>query len=103
VRQQGWKISTNNALSLLQLLLFTDGEIQRNPPIAPDPEDPYGAVFTLKCKEVYEEPQVKPRELYKKEIDAINEIIKLLKAKENKQIILAAASGWDTTHKNEKQ
>jgi RNA polymerase sigma factor (sigma-70 family) len=39
-RQQGWKIATNNALSLLQLMLFTDGEIKRNPPVAPDPEDP---------------------------------------------------------------
>jgi hypothetical protein len=60
-RQQGWKIATNNALALLQLLLFTDGEIRRNPPVAPDPDDPYGAIFTLKCKQAYEEPQEKPR------------------------------------------
>jgi hypothetical protein len=88
-RQQGWKISTNNALSLLQLLLFTDGEIRRNPPVAPDPKDPYGAIFTLKCKKAYEEPQVKPRALYQKEKDAIEEIIELLKSGGDKQIILA--------------
>lgn len=97
-RQHGWKIATNNALSLLQLLLFTDGEIRRNPPVSPDPEDPYGAIFTLKCKQAYEEPHVTPRALYQKEKDAIGEIIKLLKSAGHKQIILATASGWDTAH-----
>jgi len=98
-RQQGWKIATNNALSLLQLMLFTDGEIRRNPSVAPDPEDPYGAIFTSKCKQAYEEPQGKPRALYQKEKDAISEIISLLKPGDDKQIILATASGWDTAHK----
>lgn len=97
-RQQGWNIATNNALSLLQLLLFTDGDIKRNPPVAPDPEDPYGAIFTHKCKQAYEEPHIKPRNLYEKEIDAVNEIIGLLKQEEKNQIILATASGWDTEH-----
>ena len=98
VREQGWRIVTNNALSLLQLLLFTDGDVRRNPFVAPDPEDPYGAIFTLKCKQAYEEPPAKPRKLYKKEIDAIEEISFLLKSENNKQIILASASGWDTEH-----
>ena len=97
-RQEGWNISTNNALALFQLLLFTDGEIRRNPPVAPDPTDPYGAIFTLKCKRAYEEPPMVPRSLYPKEIEAINEIIDLLKTGGEKQIILATASGWDTAH-----
>jgi hypothetical protein len=97
-RHQGWRIATNNALALLQMLLFTDGDIRRNPPVAPDPEDPYGAIFTMKCKQAYEEPQVKPRALYQQEKDAIQEIIELLKAEVDKQIILATASGWDTAH-----
>jgi hypothetical protein len=97
-RSQGWKMATNNALVLLQMLLFADGEIRRNPPVAPDPEDPYGAIFTRKCLEAYEEPPVKPRALVPKETEAIEEIIRLLKSSGDKQIILATASGWDTTH-----
>lgn len=97
-RQQGWRVSTNNALSLFQLLLFTDGEIRRNPPVAPDPNDPYGAIFTLKCKQAYEEPHIEPRSLYPKELEAIQEIISLLKSGGDRQIILATASGWDTKH-----
>jgi hypothetical protein len=97
-RQQGWRISTNNALALLQLLLFADGETNRNPPIAPDPADPYGAIFTKKCLEAYEEPPVKPRPLYDKEVAAIEEVIGLLRSGGDKQIILGTASGWDTAH-----
>ena len=97
-RQKGRHVATNNALALLQLLLFTDGEIQRNPPVAPDPLDPYGAIFTRKCREAYEDPPVKPRPLFDKEIEAIHEIVELLKCQNGKQIILATASGWDTTH-----
>jgi hypothetical protein len=83
---------------LLQLLLFTDGDIRRNPAVAPDPDDRYGAIFTSKCKHAYEEPYVTPRELFPKENEAIDEIIKMLTADHSKQIILATASGWDTTH-----
>jgi hypothetical protein len=36
--------------------------------------------------------------LYQKEKDAIDEIIGLLKSGDDKQIILATASGWDTAH-----
>lgn len=100
-RQQGWKISTNNALALLQLLLFTDGDVRRNPSVAPDPADPYGAIFTKDSLRAYEEPPVKPRKLHEKEMKAIEEIIALLKAGRSKQLILATASGWDTTHKIE--
>jgi hypothetical protein len=49
--------------------------------------------------EAYEEPHVKPRALHQKEKEAINETISLLKSGGDKQIILATASGWDTTHK----
>lgn len=99
IRQQGWKIDTNNALALLQLLLFTDGEVQRNPPVSPDPHDPYGAIFTKKCLDAYEEPPLEPRQLYDKELEAIKEVIKLLTTNKAKQVILATASGWDTRHR----
>jgi hypothetical protein len=98
-RQRGWSIATNNALSLLQLMLFTDGEVCRNPPFAPDPDDPYGAIFTQDCKKAYEEPYSEPRPLKSKEIEAINEIVNRLKANEGNRIILATASGWDTKNK----
>jgi hypothetical protein len=96
---QGWKIATNNALALLQLLLFTDGEVRRSPSVSPDPTDPYGAIFTKRCLDAYEEPPVKPRGLYRAEKDAIDEIVGLLKSGREKQVILASASGWDTTHR----
>lgn len=98
-RHNTWNISTNNALSLLQLLLFTDLVIRRNPPVAPDPDDPYGAIFTSKCKQAHEEPPIKPRKLFQNEMEAILEIIDLLKSKEKNQIFLATASGWDFGHK----
>jgi len=49
--------------------------------------------------QAYEEPHVKPRALHKKEKAAINEIVGLLKSGGRRQIILATASGWDTTHR----
>jgi hypothetical protein len=36
--------------------------------------------------------------MYKKEVDAIEGIVRLLKVAAGKQLILATASGWDTTH-----
>ncbi|HEY2811340.1 MAG TPA: DUF4062 domain-containing protein [Rhabdochlamydiaceae bacterium] len=101
-RPKEWKIATNNALALLQLLLFVDGEIQRKPQVAPDPTDPYGAIFTKRCLAAYQNPPVKPRKtLYAEEQEAIKEFITLLNSGEDKKIILATASGWDTTHKIE--
>ena len=55
-RPHEWKIATNNALALQQLLLFVDGEIQRKPPVAPDPTDPYGAIFTGLCSATHQTP-----------------------------------------------
>ena len=101
-RQDGWRIATNNALALLQLLLFTDGEVRRNPPVAPDPHDPYGAIFTHECMQAHEEPPIKPRKLNRKELQAIKGLIELLRLQNSKQLILATASGWDTTHKIKK-
>jgi hypothetical protein len=98
-RNHGFTVSTNNALSLLQLLLFTDGDIRRNPPVAPNPEDPYGAIFTENCVGAYEEPPTRPRPLYEKESNAVTEIVSLLMADKGKHIILATASGWDTRHR----
>ena len=98
-RRQKFALATNNALALLQLLLFTDGEIRRNPPVAPDPDDPYGAIFTQKCIDAFEEPPNKPRGLYKKEKDAIDELVEMLKNGTTRRLILATASGWDTTHR----
>lgn len=99
-RQQGWRISTNNALSLLHLLLFTDGEVLRHPPVSPDPDDPYGAIFTSSCRQAYEDPPVQPRRLYKIERRAIDEVVSLLQSQGPRQIILGTASGWDTVHNN---
>ena len=79
-------------------MLFTDGQILRNPPIAPDPKDPYGAIFTKRCLDAYEDPPVKPRSLYERETQAVAEVISLIKRGGEKQIILVTASGWDTTH-----
>jgi hypothetical protein len=79
-------------------MLFTDGLIQRVPPVAPDPGDPYGAIFTKACLEAFEDPPDRPRAFYKKEMDAVRELIALLRAAGDKRVVLAAASGWDTTH-----
>jgi hypothetical protein len=92
----GWRISTNNALALLQLLLFTDGEVRRNPTVSPDPQDAYGAIFTKACLSAYKEPHRKPRKLNDKELSAIEEMRGFLRAGKDYQIILATASGWDT-------
>jgi Domain of unknown function (DUF4062) len=97
-RQLKWEIGTNNALVLLQQMLFMDGNVHRNPPVAPDPRDRYGAIFTQKCLDAYEEPPIKPRRLHKKELEAIDEVIELLHLGGRDQVILATASGWDTTH-----
>ena len=95
---QTFSIATNNALALFQLLLFTDGEIHRNPHVAPDPDDPYGAIFTHKSIEAFEEPPIKPRKLFNKELEAIEELVSMLKHGRSRRMILATASGWDTVH-----
>ena len=97
--QDIWKVATNNALALLQLSLFTDLDTRPNPPAAPDPEDRYGAIFTRESLNAHEEPPRQPRRLYRAETEAIANTVKLLTdGVPEEQLILATASGWDTTH-----
>lgn len=94
--ESAWQISTNNALTLLQLLLHANMTTIPLPP-AP-PEDYYGAMFG---HALLEEPQTqpsKPRKLYKCEKEAVDSTVELLKKNVKKRLFLATASGLDLTH-----
>jgi hypothetical protein len=102
VDEPSWRVTTNNALALLQLLLFTDVDTRRTPPSAPDRADRYGAIFTRQSLNAGREPPDEPRGLFDDEKRAIEETVNLLKANRGaRRLILAAASGWDTTHRVE--
>lgn len=94
-----WHVWTNNVLTLLQLLLYTDADIRRFPPSAPDPDDKYGAIFPGEWKRLAEPPFPKPRELHEGEAEAVEEMRNKLREFGEKTLILATSSGWDLDHK----
>lgn len=93
-----WCVWTNNVLTLHQLLLYTDVDVRRFPPSAPDPEDKYGAIFPRKWKELIEPPPQEPRKLHKGEADAVEEMKENLNKFGKKTLFLATISGWDLDH-----
>ena len=94
-----WCVWTNNVLTLLQLLLYTDVDIRRFPPYAPDPEDKYGAIFPRDWHTLEERPPSKPRSLYQKEADAVKSTRGKLCKIGDRTLFLATTSGWDLNHK----
>lgn len=95
-----WRVWTNNVFILLQLLLYTDVDISRYPPFAPDPEDKYGAIFPRKWHRLKEGPPPKPRELYTNEHTAVEDMRESLRHFGEKTLFLATTSGWDTDNTN---
>lgn len=95
-----WRIWTNNVLALLQLLLYTDVDVRRFPPFAPDPEDKYGAIFPREWHPLTERTPSNPRKLYQTEVDAVNEMKQRLHKFGEKTLFLATTSGWDLDHKS---
>jgi hypothetical protein len=94
--EKEWSITTNNALTLLQLLLHANMTTNPLPP-AP-PEDYYGAMFG---RGMLHEPQTHPtipRRLYASEKNAIAEAANLLKQGIQRRLFLATASGLDLRH-----
>ena len=93
-----WCVWTNNVLTLLQLLLYTDVDIRRFPPSAPDPEDKYGAIFPREWHSLKEHYPLKPRSLHPNEADAVNKMREKLCEFGEKTLFLATTSGWDLAH-----
>lgn len=94
-----WRVWTNNVFTLLQLMLYTDVDIRRFPPFAPDPEDKYGAIFPHDWHILKEAPPTQPRRLHKDENVAVDEMRKRLLEFDKKALFLATTSGWDTSNK----
>jgi len=93
-----WCVWTNNVWTLLQLLLYTDVDIRRFPPFAPDPVDKYGAIFPREWHPLKERPPSKPRKLYQNETDAVKEMKEKIHQFGEKTFFLATTSGWDLDH-----
>jgi hypothetical protein len=95
---ESWRIWTNNVLTLLQLLLYTDVDVRRFPPSAPDPEDKYGAIFPREWRSLKEPPSSEPRSLHPNEAAAVDKMRKKLRRFGEKVLFLATTSGWDLDH-----
>ena len=91
-----WRISTNNALTLLQLLLHTHLHVIPRP--AGSPEDYYGAMFDAVLIRDPESPPLTPRGLFKAEANAVDQTVATLQPDEKKRLFLATASGLDLRH-----
>ncbi len=96
-----WKITTNNALSLLQLLLHTHFDVKPRP--AGAPEDYYGAMFDSALLRDPETAPTEPRSLFTGEKTAVRKTRDLLRPRDagdvpQHYLYLAAASGLDFTH-----
>lgn len=95
-----WRVWTNNVLALLQLLLYTDVDVRRFPPSAPDPEDKYGAIFPREWYLLKERPPSQPRNLHTNETEAVEEMRAKLREFGEKTLFLATTSGWDLDHES---
>jgi hypothetical protein len=96
--KEPWRIRTNNVLTLLELLLYTNVNVHRFPDSAPDPEDKYGAIFPPDWRRIHEPTPPRPRMLYTGESAAVTDMRERLRSVGPKTLFLATASGWDTTH-----
>jgi uncharacterized protein DUF4062 len=93
-----WKITTNNAIVLLQLLLYTHIDVVPRP--AGAPEDYYGAMFDhMLLRNPENAPQI-PRALFPHEKEAVQSTRHTLQASGRKRLYLSTASGLDLDHKD---
>lgn len=95
-----WVIHTNNVMTLLQMLLYTDLDVNRLPACSLNPKDKYGAIFPREWACFQEPPPSLFRPLHKVEADAVrrfqNQELRPKLVKPNgKAILLATTSGWD--------
>ena len=92
--ETNWKITTNNALTLLQLLLHT--RLNVTPCPAGKPEDHYGAMFDEVLLRDPEAAPLKPRNLFPPESSAVKATVSTLnRSEKTKKLFLATASGLD--------
>jgi hypothetical protein len=94
-----WHVWTNNVLTLFQLLLYTDVDVERFPACAPNPKDRYGAIFPREWYSIEENYPSEPRDLYPKEVRAVEKMKEDLNKFGEKTLILATSSGWDLDNK----
>ncbi len=98
-RNAYWKITTNNALVLLELLLDTHLDVSPRP--AGAPEDYYGAMFDdVLLKDPEFAPHI-PRKLFPAEKNAVSKTIQTLQKDGAPRLYLATASGMDFDHTEE--
>jgi hypothetical protein len=91
-----WRITTNNAITLLQLLLHTHLDVSPRP--AGAPEDYYGAMFDdILLRDPENQPQF-PRPLFPAEKKAVARTVQTLQLDGHKRLYLATASGLDFDH-----
>ena len=86
-----WDVTTNNSITLLQLLIHTHIKTTRLP-IAPA-ENYYGAIFHPDLYKSPEAPPITPRRLYPTEQAAVESVSDSLTSREEKRLFLATASG----------
>ena len=91
-----WKITTNNAMTLLQFLLHTHIDVIPKP--AGAPEDYYGAMFDDVLLKNPEPPPQIPRALFKTEKEAVDRTVTTLQQDGADRLYLATASGLDLNH-----
>jgi len=91
-----WKITTNNAMTLLQFLLHTHIDVIPKP--AGAPEDYYGAMFDDVLLKNPEPPPQLPRSLFPTEEAAVQRTVTTLQHDGDVRLYLATASGLDLNH-----
>jgi hypothetical protein len=99
MNQRGeWTVWTNNVETLLQLTCQTDETTERFPSAAPDPGDPYGAMFPREWRKIRKPPPEIPRPLYPDEHTAVQQLRAKLPNGDPKTLYLATTSGLDLEH-----
>ena len=93
IEKARWKITTNNAVTLLDLLL--DSHLDVAPRPAGAPEEKYGAMFDDVLLENPEPPPQSPRHLFETEKKAVKETAGSLQSDKKKRLYLMTASGLD--------
>jgi hypothetical protein len=94
-----WHIKTNNVITLVQLLLYTDVDVRRFPTATPDPDKEYGAIFPIEWKDIIEDPPLKPRNLYPQEQVAVKKMKNELLKFGSNTLFLASTTSWDQDHR----
>lgn len=93
-----WKVRTNNILTLLQLMLYTDVDVRPLPMVAPDPNNIYGAIFPREWGMLHEPCPKLPIPLHKREKRAVEKQIKELRGIGSKTLFLTTVSSIDIDH-----